>query len=232
MTKIEVLSYLEENQDARGIAHWESHAGKAGGLRTYGVGLTRLRKFAKGLSKDASLARELWQSDVYEMKIISLLVDDPKTMTLDQVEKQVDQLEGGYLAHVFSSCGATLARTSFVVELAEQWMTSDDPVRRPCGYGLLYEISKDKRRSAPDDAYFRDHLDRIDASWKDQPILVLMAMGGAVQGIGVRNKELHSPALALAHTIGPIDFDPNGRCDPFNVAKNLTSDYVRKKFGL
>lgn len=104
MTTSEVLSYLEENQDARGIAHWESHAGKAGGLKSYGIGLTKLRKYAKGITKDAALAKELWKSNVYEMKIISLLVDDPKTMTLEQVERQVDELDGGYLAHVFSSC--------------------------------------------------------------------------------------------------------------------------------
>ena len=232
MTKIEVLSYLEEHQDARGIAHWESHAGQAGGLRSYGVGLTKLRKFAKGISKNATLARELWLSEVYEMKIISLLVDDPKTMTMEQVEQQVDELEGGYLAHVFSSCGATLAKTTFVGELAEQWMSSEDPVRRRCGYGLLYEMSKDKRKSAPDNAYFLAHLYRIETSWRKEPMSVLMAMAGALQGIGVRNKELHTPALALAQTIGPIDFDPNGRCDPFDVEKNLTSDYVRKKFGL
>ncbi|MDE2996818.1 MAG: hypothetical protein OXT73_08800 [Bacteroidota bacterium] len=48
----------------------------------------------------------------------------------------------------------------------------------------------------------------------------------------MRSKELHGPALSLAREIGPIDFDPNGRCHPFNVEKNLTSDYVRKKFDL
>ena len=180
MTISEILSYLEENQDARGIAHWESHTGKSGGLKSYGIGLTKLRAFAKGIAKDATLARELWQSDVYEMKIISLLVDDPKSMTLEQVEKQVEELDGGYLAHVFSSCGATLAKTTFVGQLAEQWMTSDDPVRRRCGYGLLYEISKDKRKSAPGNGYFLEHLDRISSTWKSQPVDVLMAMAGAM----------------------------------------------------
>lgn len=232
MTTSEVLSYLEENQDARGIAHWESHEGKAGGLKSYGIGLTKLRKFAKGIAKDSALAKELWKSNVYEMKIISLLVDDPKTMTLEQVERQVDELDGGYLAHVFSSCGATLARTSFVGELMEQWISSEDAVRRRCGYGLLYEMSKDKRKSAPENAFFQEHLERIEASWKDQPIPVLMAMGVAVQGVGIRNKELHAPALALARQIGPIDFDPSGKCDPYSVEKNLTSDFVRKKFDL
>ena len=87
-------------------------------------------------------------------------------------------------------------------------MTSDDPVRRRCGYGLLYEISKDKRKSAPGNGYFLDHLDRISSSWSGQPVDVLMSMAVAVQGIGIRNKDLHGPALSLAREIGDIDFDP------------------------
>ncbi|NNF04686.1 MAG: hypothetical protein HKN17_09480, partial [Rhodothermales bacterium] len=207
-------------------------AEKSGGLRSYGIGLTKLRKFAKSIKRDAKLARDLWDSDVYEMKIISLLVDDPKTFTIERAETQVEQLHGGYLEHVFSTCDATLAKTPFVVELAERWIGSKDPVRRRCGYGLVYEISKDKRKSAPDEEYFLKHIERIEKSYAKEPTAVLMAMAGALQGIGMRSKSLNARALKLALKIGPIEFDPTGKCDPFDVAKNLTSDYAKKKFGL
>ena len=39
-------------------------------------------------------------------------------------------------------------------------------------------------------------------------------------------------ALKVAKQIGPIDFDPDGSCDPMDVTKHLTSDYVKKKLGL
>ena len=83
------------------------------------------------------------------MKIVSILIDDPKTMTMEQSERQVKELEGGDLAHVFSACGAPLAKTSFVVELTDRWTKSKDSIRIPCGYGLLYEISKSKEKSTP-----------------------------------------------------------------------------------
>ena len=51
-------------------------------------------------------------------------------------------------------------------------------------------------------------------------------------GIGKRNKVLNAAALEVAVKIGPIDFDPDGRCDPFDVAKHLTSDYLKKKLDL
>ena len=232
MNKTDILNYLKENQDARGIAHWEKYKEKAGGLKAYGVGLTKLRKFSKTVGKNPKLAKQLWNSGIYEMKIISLLIDDPKTITMEQAETQVGQLQGGYLAHVFSSCDAKLAKTPFVVELADKWVESKDPVRQRCGYGLLYEISKDKRKSAPDEDYFLAHIARIENIYPTQDTNMLMAMAGALMGIGKRSVALNKAALRVAKKIGPIDFDPDGRCDPMDVSKHLTADYVKEKLGI
>jgi len=232
MKKSEILEYLEENQNARGIAHWKVHKEKSGGLKSYGVGLTKLRKFAKTVGRDAKLAQQLWKSKIYEMKIIALIIDDPKTITIEQAEAQVEQLQGGLLEHVFSSCDATLAKTPFVVELADKWIKSKDPIRRSCGYGLLYEISKNKKKSAPKEEYFLAHVSRIEKLYSKQSTSILMSMGAALMGIGKRSKKLNAAALKVARKIGPIDFDPDGRCDPMDIAKHLTSDYIIKKLGI
>ena len=229
MKKSEVLEYLKANQDGRGIAYWKQHEEKSGGLTCFGIGLTKLRKFSRTIGKDPKLARQLWQSKNYEMKIIALIIDDPKTMTVEQAETQVEQLQGGFLAHVFSSCDATLAKTPFVVELADKWIKSKDAVRRRCGYGLLYEISKSRKKSAPDEEYFLAHIRHIEKTFPKQSTNVLMSMGGALLGIGKRSKTLNSAALKVARKIGPIDFDPDGRCDPMDVAKHLASSSLKNK---
>jgi 3-methyladenine DNA glycosylase AlkD len=232
MNKLEILEYLKANQDPRGIEHWKKHKEKSGGLKSFGLGLTRLRKFSKTVGKDSKLARQLWQTKVYDLKIISLLIDDPKTITFEQAETQVEQLQGGYLAHVFSSCDATLAKAPFVVELADKWIKSKDLVRRRCGYGLLYEISKNYKKSAPDEEYFLAHIAHIDKTSPKQSTDILLAMAGALMGIGKRSKKLNAAALKAARKIGPVDFDPDGSCDPMDVSKHLTSDYVKKKLGI
>ena len=149
MKRAEVMELLESEKDERGIAHWEEHERASGGLSSYGIGLTKLRKLAKQVGRDPKLARELWRSKVYDARVIALLIDDPKQITIDQAERQVEQLQGGYLAHVFSSCDATLAKAPFVCELLDRWIVSEDETRRRCGYGLLYEVSKSKKKSAP-----------------------------------------------------------------------------------
>jgi hypothetical protein len=151
---------------------------------------------------------------------------------MDQAETQVEQLDGGYLAHVFSSCDATLAKTPFVVEIADKWVESNDAIRRRCGYGLLYEISKSKKKTAPDEDYFLEHISDIEKKHPTAPVPVLMSMAGALTGIGKRTRKLNRAALKVARQIGPIDFDPDGSCDPFDAVKHLTGEYVKKKLGL
>lgn len=231
MTVDEVIAMIAEQGDERGVAHWEKRFPDSP-LRAYGVGLTKLRKLAKKVGKDHELALKLWKSDVYEAKVVGLLMDEPKKITREQAEEQVEQLGDGQLAHVFSSCDASLAKTSFVQELADDWSQSDDPVRRSCAYGLIYELSKSKKKSAPSDEAFEAWLARIDATRDAAGVDELMAMGTALMGMGKRSARLWPEALRLAREISPIDWDATGACEPFDVVKHIDNDRVRKNLGV
>jgi 3-methyladenine DNA glycosylase AlkD len=102
MNKTQVMDLLKSNTNDRGVENWNK-LDISKNLKSFGVGLTVLRKLAKKIGRDHALAAQLWKSKNYDAKIIALLIDDPKKITREQAEKQVDELEGGYLAHVFSS---------------------------------------------------------------------------------------------------------------------------------
>ncbi len=233
MKKTEVLALLEENKNARGIENWKKMgAERSGNLKSFGIGLTQLRRLAKGIGRDHKLAQELWRSNVYDAKILGLLVDDPKQLTREQAEQQVENLNGGYLAHVFSSCDATLPKASFALELATDWRESEDSIRRRCAWGLLYEISKFKGKKAPDESFFMECIDRIENSiQEEQDMWVRESMNGALMGIGKRTKTLNQAAIKAAKKIGPVDIDygDDNSCEPLDVLKHLTSDYIKKK---
>ena len=226
MNKTQVMDLLKFNTNDRGVENWNK-LDVSKNLKSFGVGLTVLRKLAKKIGRDHVLAAQLWKTKNYDAKIIAMLIEDPKKITREQAEKQVDELEGGYLAHVFSSCDASLGKAPFVVELADDWMKSNDTTRRNCGYGLLYEISKFKTKRAPDDAYFLEHIKHIGKVFEkeNRP----PCMGGALIGIGKRNPELNAAALKVAKSIGPIEHS-NGTSEPLDLEKHLTSNYLKKKF--
>jgi 3-methyladenine DNA glycosylase AlkD len=233
MTVSEVLALLDAERDERGMSNWEKLGPGTAGMRSYGIGLTRLRKLAKRIGRDRDLAQALWKTDVYDARVIALLIDDPKRITRDQAEKQVEELAGGMLAHVFASCDATLAKTPFVVELADQWVRSDDPVRRDCGHGLLYEVSKFSGKKAPSEEFFLAHVERIADSIDEEPENVRMAMALALMGIGKRSAVLNKAALKVARDVGPIEFtSASGTCEPFDITKHLTADRLKEKLGL
>ncbi|MGJ8644682.1 MAG: DNA alkylation repair protein [Luteolibacter sp.] len=233
MTKAEVMDLLEANRNERGVKNWDKLGFETKGLKSFGIGLTQLRKLAKKIGRDNKLASQLWKSDNHDAKVIGLLIDEPKKMTREQAEAQVEEVDVGSLAHVFSSCDATLAKAPFVFDLACDWIANKDPVRRQCGYGLIYELSKNLRMKELSDKFFFECIEGIRERFSQEDMWGSMSMGNALMGIGKRNRELNQAALKLAVELGPIAFDNgSGACEPFDVAKHLTSDYLKNKLGL
>jgi len=233
MTVSEVLALLDAERDERGMKNWEKLGPRTAGLRGYGIGLTRLRKLAKKMGRNRNLAQALWKTDVYDARVIALLIDDPAQITRDQAERQVEELAGGMLAHVFASCDSTLAKTSFMVELAEKWVQSDDPVRRDCGYGLLCEASKLSGKKAPSEEFFLAQVEGIANTINGELENVRLSMGAALIGIGKRSAALNKAALKVARDVGPIEFtSASGKCEPFDVAKHLTTDRLKGQLGV
>jgi 3-methyladenine DNA glycosylase AlkD len=230
MTVAQVIKLLRENQDPRGIAHWKK---KPRELESFGIGLTRLRKFSKQIGRDHELAQQLWKSEFYDARVIGLLIDDPKQLTREQVEQQVEELHGGQFAHVFASCDATLAKAPFAFDVARDWMDSEDQMRRRCAYTLFYELSK-KNPKGMDDAFLLARIAHIQDTILCEEMWVREGMAGALLGIGKRNSVLNAAAVAAATAIGPleIDYGNDNSCEPIDLLKHLTSDYLKKKLNL
>jgi hypothetical protein len=83
-----------------------------------------------------------------------------------------------------------------------------------------------------DDAYFLGLIDHIRHTIHKQEMWVREAMKGALLGIGKRNKKLNKAAIGAVKAIGPVDIDygDDNSCEPVDVLKHLTSDYLKKKF--
>ena len=232
MNKTEVMALLKENANERGIAHWKRLAPPGSKVKSFGIGLTQLRKLAKKVGRDHRLAKTLWNSDCYDARVIGLLIEDPKAMTREQAEEQVADLRMGQLAHVFASCDAVLPKTPFAAEMADEWMDSDDDMRRRCGFLLLYELSKDKKNAALTDEYFLRRIAQIRETVEGEENWVKDAMMAALMGVGKRNKVLNKAALAAAKAVKvDIDYGDTG-CQVIDVAKHLTAPALKKKLGL
>ena len=233
MKKTEVLALLKSNQNQRGIENWESLGADRGGLKSFGVGLTQLRKLAKQIGKDHDLALTLWKSKVYDAKVIALSDRRPES----------NDAAAGRGTGRRSRGRPALARV--LILRVRHWLkhhsssnsrTIGWPARTPCAAaadtGYYTRSPSGRRPNAPDDAYFLGRIKHIRTAFDGEERLIQTAMGGALMGIGKRNKKLNAAALKLARAIGPIQFDDDGKCEPFEVVKHLTSDYIKEKLGV
>lgn len=229
MNKSDVLQLLKENQNERGIENWQEMEAD-NPYKSFGIGLTVLRKLAKQVGKDHELAQQLWDSEYYDMKVMAVLIDDPKMISKEQMETQVKDVDFGMMVHVYSACGAPVAKTAFIDEVADDWVKSSNSVKRRCAYGFIYELSKSKKKTAPSDDYFHGYIDHIEKTFKTEDKSVHLSMGAALMGIGKRSLALNKAAIKVAQFMGPIPVESGkSQCDPMDITKHLTSDYLVKK---
>jgi 3-methyladenine DNA glycosylase AlkD len=225
MTKDEVVKLLESQKNEKGMDHWERLY--QGPLSSYGLGVTQLKKLAKKIGKDHKLAQLLWDVPNYDIKTLATIIDNPKEVTPQQVDHQIQGADFWLLSH--SYCSNLLAKTPFVKDQAEQWMLSKNDLQRRCGYLLLYHIAKDNK--ALEDSYFQPILDTIEKFLPSEENFVKDAMNNALLMIGQRSKGLNKRALEVAKNIGQVEVDyGDNSCQPIDCVKHLSSERIQQKF--
>ena len=222
MTKEEVLAMLEANMNPRGIAHWDKLNIP---LQSFGIGLTQLKKLAKQIGRDHELALKLWEMPVYDAKILSTIIEEPKKITEEQVDQQVKEVSFWMMSYVY--CSNLLPKTRFVKEKAVEWASSNENLLRRCGYALFYEIAKDKKVG---DHYFEPYLDIIEKNLQKEENFVKDAMNTALFGIGKRSVRLNTKALKIAKAIGKVEVDyGDNSCQAIDCVRHLSNEKLINK---
>jgi 3-methyladenine DNA glycosylase AlkD len=225
MTKKDILNYLEENKNERGIQHWRKEG--VSGMSSVGIGVTLLKSFAKKVGKNNKLALELWNEPIFESKILATLVDDPKIITREQINKQVKDLNFWMLSHAY--CNYLLPKYPGIQKLAEDWINCNNDLERRCGFLLYYQIAK-SNKNLPDE-YFFPLIERIEKELQLEENFVKDVMNNALWGIGMRSKILNDRCIKAANKIGKVKVNyGHNSCEAINVTIHLTSERTQKKF--
>lgn len=221
MTKEKIINLLEKNKNERGIANFFKLSG--GKQKSFGIGLTLLKTLSKKIKKNHILALELWKENIYDCKVMSILIDDPSMVTKEQIANQMKSKMSWIFSYIY--CSSLLKDVPFAMELMLEWITSKDNLERRCGYLLLYEFAKKDKKQA--DGFYLNYLNIIKEQIKKEENFVKDAMNSALLSVGMRNTVLHERALTIAKSIGKIvvDYGDNS-CKAIDVAQHLSSSRV------
>lgn len=159
-----------------------------------GVPLPELRKLAKEIGKDHSLALKLWKIDIHEAKILATMTDNWKQVTENQMDSWVEEF---YSWDICDQCCSNLFdRTPFAEEKIRQWVKSEKEFVRRAGFVLMAARAVHDKE-APD-SQFLAYLPLIERYSTDERNFVRKAVNWALRQIGKRNLRLRKEALKVA----------------------------------
>jgi 3-methyladenine DNA glycosylase AlkD len=209
-----------------GNAEWVAGAHDFGihSKRMIGVSVPALRAAARSLGKDHDVAGALWETGVFEARLLAFMVDRPEEVTERQMERWVVEFDS------WAICDG--AAQDLFVHTPYAWSKSDEWSRRPeeyvkrTGFALVAKLAVHDKESA--DTRFLRFLRTIERESTDNRLYVRKAVNWALREIGKRNEPLRRAAVEAAERIHRID-SPSARWIASDALRELRSPAVRRR---
>jgi len=191
---------------------------------TCGVSIPDLRRIAKEVGKDHALAQELWQSGIHEARIIACLVDDPKSVKEEQLDRWVRDFDSWDVCD--QCCSNLFDKTKFGYDKAVEWANQSEEFVKRAGFTMMAVLAVHDKKAT--DADFLRFLPIIKDQSVDERNYVKKAVNWALRQIGKRNQNLNKAAIKTANEIRTID-SKSARWIASDALRELTSKAVQQK---
>jgi 3-methyladenine DNA glycosylase AlkD len=172
----------------------------AAGITTaqaYGVRVGQLLSIARQTSPSHDLAAALWQTGIYEARIVAAMVDRPEWVTDAQMETWAEEFDSWAVCDTV--CSVLFDRTPHAVAKAATWSSRPEEFVKRAGFALMSSLALHDR--SLDNATFEAFLPLIEAQAWDDRNLVKKAVNWALRQIGKRNLALNARARSTAEHI-------------------------------
>jgi 3-methyladenine DNA glycosylase AlkD len=195
MTADQVIAALHQSanpQAVAGMARFGSRPAQA-----VGISIPVLRKMAKALGKNHSLALELWASGLHEARILASMIDDPRLVSEHQMEAWVKDFDSWDLCD--QVCGNLFDKTPSAFQKAVEWCHREPEFVRRVGFVMMAELAVHDKLAS--DEAFLLFFPLMKQYATDERNFVKKAVNWALRQIGKRNTSLRASALEWAEQI-------------------------------
>ena len=157
--------------------------------RVLGVPMARIHAVAKPLGRNPALAEALWQTRVYEGRMVACMIDDPATVTPERMDRWRADFDNWAVTDTV--CFKLWDRTPHAFVAIDRWATLNDEFGRRAAFVLLASSAVHRKGQ---DADYLARLPLIEAAAADARNFVRKGVNWALRAIGGRR----SPALRAA----------------------------------
>jgi 3-methyladenine DNA glycosylase AlkD len=201
----EVVAKLRERADPAFLADLQPRYGIIA-TNALGVRMADLKAQAKALRKDQDLAEALWQTGIYEARLLVSLIGDPQKISPDLADAWRAGLDNWAVTDTL--CFNLFDRLPFAFDLVDRWAQLNDEQGKRAAFALLATLALHGRGSSAD---FVARLPLIQAAATDDRNFVKKGVSWALRAIGSKkDPDLRSRARALAQHLAESP-DPSSR---------------------
>ena len=182
---------------------------------SFGVSVPKLRTLAREVGRNHPLALKLWETGLHDARLLATMVDDPRQVTVDQMDKWVRDFDSWDV--VDGSCGNLFDKTPFAVAKAKEWCKREEEFVKRAGFVLMAELAVHDKKAK--DQVFLDFFPLIIGGSSDHRNFVKKAVNWSLRQIGKRNLKLNKAAVSTALKIQKMES---------GAAKWIASDALRE----
>ncbi len=223
MDYADVLEHLKALSHPEG-ASFAAQYGIRPQTQVYGIPMPDLRKLAKQIGKNHALAAALWESGIHEARILATLVDDPRQVTEEQMERWVVGIDAWDVCD--QCCGNLFDKTPWAYSKAIAWSARDEEYVKRAGFALMAWLAIHDKK-APD-SQFTQFLPIILCEAGDSRTYVKKAINWALRGIGKRSCALNRLAIETAEALSTSESSA-ARWVAHDALRELTSVAVQQR---
>jgi len=188
-----------------------------------GVAMKDIQAIGKKLGRDHDLAAALWETGVYEARLLVAYVADPARVTVAEMEKWCRDFDNWGVTDTL--CFALFVDSPHAWGRARAWVKRKAEFEKRAGYVMIACLARPKRLG--EDAVFLDCLGWIERDSTDERNFVKKGVNWALRAIGRRNKALNTASVALSRRLIESQ-SPAARWIGRDALRELTSAAVRK----
>jgi len=159
-----------------------------------GVSVSDIRLLGKRLGRNHALALELWDTGVYEARMLTSFVADPALMTPALMDSWCRDFDNWGICDTL--CFHLFDRTPHAWIKVRQWSVRRGEFVKRAAFALLWGLTVHDKRAA--DEAFIGSLRLIERAATDERNFVKKAVSMALRAIGKRNAALNSAAVIVA----------------------------------
>lgn len=201
MTVATIIKELEQLANPEKIAFKQKKFGVIS-HNALGIYHKDLKEIAKRVGKDNELATALFDTGIYEARLLCSKLFEPKDLTEDLMEKWLLTFENWEICDSFSMGG--FAKSPLAIPKIIAWSTRSNEFEKRASFATTAAYCMADKKA--DNAVFEQFFPLIYQAADDERIYVKKAVNWALRSIGKRNVDLNKRAIEEAKKIADLEY--------------------------